>query len=171
MGALELAKSFAGPFATIIAAAAAAWITLSFNSRQLQIARDQMLIADGQKKIAAAKLNLDLFDRRFAIFEAARKLLIEIVQHDHVDASDINKFNIRTADAVFLFDKDIETYLDGFRRKVVRLKMLNTQRDAAQDEAKRHALIDQASEQFMALAEELPIMIETFKPYLKLGNI
>jgi hypothetical protein len=39
--ALDLAKSFAGPFATVVAATVAAGIAWSFNSRQLKVADAQ----------------------------------------------------------------------------------------------------------------------------------
>src|ERR1700676_928800 len=111
MDAMELAKTFAGPGATIVAGAAATIITWAFNAQQLKIARGQLLIADGQKKIAAAKHNFDLYEKRFTVFEGARRLLIKVVQDGDVNAEQVIAFKIETVEAVFLFDQDIMKYL------------------------------------------------------------
>jgi hypothetical protein len=173
-GALELAKTFAGPVATIIAAAVAAVITFVFNSRQLKIAKDQAATADAQRKIAAARLNFDLYEKRYAVFEAARRLLQDVVQQDYIDAKDVIKFNIETADAPFLFEQDIVNYLDKLRNKLLRFKRLRTQEKAADEgdeEEKRQRLVGLVADQHQELNTELEIIIEKFKPYLKLGNI
>jgi hypothetical protein len=174
MGALELAKTFAGPVATIIAAAAAAGITFAFNSRQLKIAKDQAATADAQRKIAAARLNFDLYAKRYAVFEVARRLLQGVVQQDYIDAKEVINFNIETADAPFLFEQDIVNYLDVLRNKILRLKTLRTQEkaaDEADEEEKRQQLVDLAADQHQELNSELEVIVEKFKPYLKLGNI
>jgi hypothetical protein len=126
METLELARTFAGPVATIIAAATAAGITFVFNSRQLTIAKDQAATADAQRRIAAARLNFDLYEKRYAVFEVARRLLRGVVQRDYIDAKEVIDFNIETADAPFLFEQDIVNYLDVLRSKVIRLKSLIT---------------------------------------------
>jgi hypothetical protein len=86
MEALELIKAFAGPVATIIAAGTAAVITFVFNSWQLEIAKQQAATADAQRKIAAARLNFDLFAKRFLVFKAARELWVDVVQNADVNS-------------------------------------------------------------------------------------
>ena len=44
-------------------------------SRQVAIAKKQAEIALTQSRIASARLNLDLYDRRYKVFEAGRDLL------------------------------------------------------------------------------------------------
>jgi hypothetical protein len=170
----ELAKTFAGPLATIVAAAAAARITYIFNSRQLQVAKDQAVTADAQRKIAAARLNFDLYAKRYVVFDSARRLLLDVVQSDHVDAKKVINFNIETADAPFLFEQDVVNYLDELRNKIRRLKTLKAQENAAdeaEEEEKRQRLVDLTADQHQDLNRELENLVEKFKPYLKLGNI
>ena len=131
-------------------------------------------IAYKQARIAVARLNFDLFDKRFAVFDAARRMLVDVVQSDHVDVGMVVKFNAETADAVFLFEQDVVDYLDKLRDKILLLRRLQVQEDAADQygqEEKRQRLVDSAADQHIELSKELPIMIEQFKPYLKLGNI
>jgi len=174
MDLMELAKTFAGPGATIVAATAATIITWVFNSRQLKIARSQLLIAESQKKIAAAKHNFDLYEKRFAVFEGARRLLIKVVQNGDVDAEQVITFKIETVEAVFLFDQDIMKYLQGLLDKVLSLKRLRAREKAADEygeEEKRQKLVDLVADQHKELDSELAVIIDKFKPYLKLGNI
>jgi hypothetical protein len=174
MDALELGKAFAGPAATIIAATVAAVITFVFNSSQLKIAKGQAATANAQRNIAAARLNFDLYEKRYAVFEVARQLLRDVVQHDHVDAKQMINFNIETADAPFLFEEDIVSYLDALRNKILRLNSLRKQEKAADDyeeEEKRKRLVDLGADQHQELSNELDVIVEKFKPYLRLGNI
>ena len=155
----------------VLATTLPVWVQWAQATALIVISLMGAWIAFKQVRIAAAKLNLDLYEKRFAVFRAARTLLVDIVQHDHVDTSELNKFNISTADAVFLFDHDIVEYLHGLRRKALRLHVLNAQRDAQPNEERRTKIVDAAADQFMELSNDLSIMVEKFKPYLKLGNI
>jgi hypothetical protein len=73
-------------------------------------------IAFKQARIAAAKLNLDLYDRRFKVFDAARYLVGKVVTDACPGNDDFNVFNLGVADAVFLFDSDVTEYLDNLRK-------------------------------------------------------
>ncbi len=61
-------------------------------------------IAYKQVRIAAAKLNLDLYDKRFEVFEAARELVAHVLREANIGTSEIIVFGIGVADAVFLFE-------------------------------------------------------------------
>jgi hypothetical protein len=166
MDVLEWVKALAGPVATIIAASAAVFVTYYLGKQQVRI-------AEGQRRIAAERLNFDLYQKRYAVFEVARRLLAEVVQHDHVEAKQVLDFNIGTADAPFLFNQDIVDYLAGLREKVLRLKTLKTQEKAAEEyrqEDNRQRLVDLISDQHQELNRELADIIQQFQPYLKLGN-
>ena len=61
----SILKDFAGPVATVIAALSAVGVTGYFVFRQWQIAKQQ-------PQTAREKLLLDLFDKRFALYEELR---------------------------------------------------------------------------------------------------
>ena len=177
----EFFKAFAGPIATVFASLTAVGVAVTFGIIQARISRSQAETAAAQKDIAKGQLNIalermkhDLFEKRFAVFEVARQLLIRAVQHDHVDAGEIIKFNMETADAEFLYNEDIVDYLDSLRSRIVRLRQVNTQIKSIEDnerlEKRRGELIDKAADIAIELSAELPIMIAKFKPYLKLGS-
>ncbi len=173
--------TFAGPIATIVASFAALFVTWRFGTIQAGVAREQakiaqgqMRIADEQKYIARARFKLDFYEKRYSVFEAARSLLIQAVQHDHVDAEQVITFRMKTADAVFLFDDDVPTYLAGLLNKTLRFRALKAQEKAADEyneEEKRQRLVDLGSEQHQLLNDELAVITDKFLPYLKFGNL
>jgi hypothetical protein len=133
-------------------------------------------IASKQWRIAAAKLNLDLYDRRFAVFDAARNLILGVLQHGAALPKDLNAFRLGTADAGFLLNDDIEKYLDQLDKKVWHLVMLlerktQVERTSADDDDGRVKVADQVATAFTAIQNELPTLVAKFKPFLKLGNI
>ena len=71
----EILHDFAGPVATIMAAIAALVVTSRFSSRQADIAEQQAATARQQADIASMRLQYDLFDRRFRVYNEAKSLL------------------------------------------------------------------------------------------------
>ena len=64
-----------------------------------------------QVQIARVKLQHDLFERRYNVFAAARRLLAQIDTHRRPSDEDLRAFMLGTSDAVFLFDDDLAGYL------------------------------------------------------------
>jgi hypothetical protein len=52
--------------------------------------------------IAEEKLRHDLFEKRYRVFDAARKLLCEVTVHRSASDEDLRAFTIGIGDAVFL---------------------------------------------------------------------
>jgi type II secretory pathway pseudopilin PulG len=65
----------AGPIATIIAAVAAVVVTWRLGRQQLRIAQQQAAIAHQQAETALDRLRYDLFEKRYAIYDATRQLI------------------------------------------------------------------------------------------------
>lgn len=100
-------KDFAGPAATLCAAITAAAITLYFAAIQTRIAR-------AQAAIALDKLKHDLFEKRYAIYLAAKQLIeYVIMQHDidKVDSAKVRSLYIKLDEARFFFDADVRSFL------------------------------------------------------------
>src|SRR5262245_28988212 len=47
-----------------------------------------------QARIARTKASRDLFDRRFAVFEAARTLLARVMAKGNASAEDVNRYSL-----------------------------------------------------------------------------
>lgn len=83
---------------------------LYFTTKQISISRD--------------KLRLDHFDKRFAVYEAARRFLERATQQGRVSPQDENEFFAATRGATFLFkDQTVAAYLDTLRSRMIDLTM------------------------------------------------
>jgi len=147
--AYQIFKDFAGPIATIIAASAAAYF-----------AWQQMRIAD-------VKLQYDLFDKRYPVFDATRKLLtFNVICPSN---EDVQKFTLDTADASFLFNKDLASYLDEIRKRAVELQLLNSALEmlVGEQQNKAHAVI---LEKRLWFDDQVGGLTSKFEPFLKLDK-
>jgi hypothetical protein len=100
--------SLAQPAATVIAAVAAVFVTWWLGNGQLRIAKQQAATARQQAELAAVRLQHDLFDRRFAIYEAAQKLALEVFETASVSREGLSAFIRSTEKSVFLLDKNFQ---------------------------------------------------------------
>jgi hypothetical protein len=80
----QIAKDFASPVVTIIAACIAGWITFIF-------ARLQVRIAKSQRDIALDKLKFDLFQKRYEIYQAAKHLIEHVTLVSDIKTSNPTK--------------------------------------------------------------------------------
>jgi hypothetical protein len=129
-------------------------------------------IAYKQVQIATAKLNLDLYDKRFEVFEAARNLVVHVLQEGRVDLHEINRFNVGVLDAVFLFEEDVVSYLEHLRKRAIALRTKTEQlRVLGERDPRRDALIDGIADLEGKFADEYARLVNAFKRDLKLGNI
>jgi hypothetical protein len=65
----SFAKDFAGPVATVVAAATAVFVTWRLGSGQTKIAQQQAETARQQAKTAKNQLRLNLFEKRYAVYK------------------------------------------------------------------------------------------------------
>lgn len=81
-----------------------------FTRRQIELSRD--------------KLRLDHFDKRFAVFEAARTFLGKATIQGAITPADDNEFLLGTRGATFIFkDQRVKAYLDELRRRMIALSV------------------------------------------------
>jgi len=79
-------------------------------------------IAWQQWQVARSKLRLDLFDRRYKVFDATRKFLAVILREARFEGSHLFEFFAGTSDAEFLFDSDIVDYLAQIRTRALNMR-------------------------------------------------
>ena len=99
------------------------------------------MTARQQAELAAIRLQHDLFDRRFAVYDATRELIRTVVQHCHANEQQIFDFRMKTRDAKFLLDDEISTYLEEFAKKAWDILMLESELNALNDSTEREANI------------------------------
>ncbi len=90
----------------------AALLTPTVAALGLYIAYRQWQTNRDQARTAKERLRHDLFDRRFAVYDAARVLIGSIMASGRVTNEDQMKFLAGTREAKWLFDDEIAKYFD-----------------------------------------------------------
>lgn len=133
-----------------------------------------LLIASRQYSLGRAKLKLDLFEKRYAVYSSIQKVLANIATQGAFNASldnPILALDIGTKDAAFLFDDDIATFIDNVRTRISKLvyhaKMANKDPPAA--DYQLH--VDRELEYYTAIQEDFRVVQEKFAPYLNFKKL
>jgi hypothetical protein len=126
------------------------------------------LVEVRQYLVAREKLKLDLFEKRFAVFEAAQKFLETVVRDPPVGWDEQQEFLRGTQVAAFLFGPKVVEYLDGqLNQKALKIMALRQGYEQRPPGAEREAQENEVYELVQKLAEELPKLPEHFAPYLR----
>jgi hypothetical protein len=162
--------SLASPAATVLAAGVAVYVTWSLGKGQLRIAEQQKDIAHRQAELAAVRLQHDRYDRRFQIYDAARTLLIHIIQQAAISREEIYVFIRGTADAIFLLDDDLVSYFREWQTRAFRLEVIASVIDAPRGSLTREQLIEEKFVIFHWFESQFDVLITKFKPFLRLPD-
>ncbi|MGY6127028.1 hypothetical protein ACW9YV_16510 (plasmid) [Paraburkholderia strydomiana] len=78
-------------------------------------------IAYRQWRTAQNKLKQDLFDKRFSVYDAARRMLASVMTSGKVRDEELFKFMVATREAKWLLSNELAHYLDEVLRRHYRL--------------------------------------------------
>lgn len=84
-----------------------------------------LLIACRQWRTARDKLKHELFDRRFAIFEAASNLCSSVLTLGSSEGDGFEKLNYKAIEAKWLLNEDISRYIETLCSKSCDLSFIN----------------------------------------------
>ncbi len=82
-------------------------------------------IAYHQYRTNRSKLRLDLYERRFRVFDAVRDLLAIVGRDGALELKDVQGFVAGTSEATFLFGADIVAYIEELRLKAADLRRVH----------------------------------------------
>ena len=121
--------------------------------------------------VASNKLRLELFDRRYRVYVAAKNFLWAVQRRGDLDDSLLFEFNAGVSDAAFFFDSDVVGYLVELRKRAVDLQMHSKLLNPlpAGEERSRHA--QAVCDQSIWLGEQFPVLEARFMPYLGFAHI
>jgi hypothetical protein len=124
----------------------------------------------GRKKHVA--IDLEVFDRRLAIYRIVRDFLQGITSSGEVDLDAIRKFAQDTEEALFLFDEKVSRYLDEIYRRSVELravsKRLEAFRNREASESSLGTLLDKDTELLMWFTAQFGEVRRLLKEYMHL---
>ena len=128
-------------------------------------------IAYLQWRLSQNKLKLDLFDRRFKVYEAARDFLASIITSGKANEDNLFKFLIATREAKWLLNPEVAEYLDKqMYSNAINLQTLAYElKNATQGEVRYNNVQAQADikKWFLAQYEVLDVK---FTPFLRLNH-
>jgi hypothetical protein len=128
-------------------------------------------IAWQQWRVAENKLRLDLFDRRYKVYDATKKFLAVIIREATCTDSQLFEFNVGTSDAEFLFEADLVAYLAQIRKRALHMRTAQQLFEPLPvgDERSRH--VQAAHDDLSWLSDQITAMTKAFTPYLGFANV
>jgi hypothetical protein len=127
-------------------------------------------IAFRQYALAQNKLKLDLYDKRYAVYENIRKVLATLVREGAENALVgyrlVHEFDIGTADASFLFDDEIVVYISTTRKDLVDLSFVSQQNKREGEKLGGKQDIEKEYKLYNKLVEDFNGHPSRFKKYL-----
>lgn len=114
-----------------------------------------LLIAYQQYQISSQKLKLDLFEKRYAVFDSVKTIINQVVHNATINNDHINEYKINIADAKFLFNDDVNDYLQTVLKKSAALILHKSNKDLDNE----HLVI-------LWFTEELDKYQNPFMPYM-----
>jgi hypothetical protein len=127
-------------------------------------------IALEQWRLARHKLRLDLFEKRYKVYEAAAKFLATIMAEANFNDGDLRAYNQGTMDAVFLYPAHIKDYLDLIRSRALKMRVYQRQFERLPVGDERSKLVDQNDVEFRWLVAEQAKLATVFAPYLSFAS-
>ena len=124
------------------------------------------VIAYQQWVLARHKFRLDLFDRRYKVYDATKNFASVIFAHANFTDQDLREFNLGTMDSVFLYPKTIKDYLDEFRKRALHMRMFGKQFEHMPVGDERSKLVQESHDELAWLTDQLLALPSLFSPYL-----
>jgi hypothetical protein len=146
-------------------------MTLFFSIGTLFLGVAVAVVGWRQWRVADNKLRLDLFDRRYKVYDATRKFLAVIMREATFADSQLFEFYAGTSDAEFLFGADVGDYLGQIRKRALHMRTAQQLFEPLPvgDERSRH--VQAAHDDLVWLTDQITAMTEVFSPYLGFANV
>lgn len=128
------------------------------------IALAGIVIAVAQLRLADIRLTHDLFDRRYAIYAAARKFIQEICKRHTVTIEERASFYYASADAIFVLDEGLAAYLGELRAKAAMAAELHEM--IGMNKASQ-SKIEERTDLVNWFSTQIDTLTENFKPLLQ----
>jgi hypothetical protein len=120
-----------------------------------------------QFTLAREQFRLDLFEKRFAIFQSARAFLQRISTNGTLERNDLFDYRRDTQDATFLFGQQVEDYLRSLADTALELKTTKEQFEPLPSGAERSELCEKETQLLRDLCDESIKLKDVFAPYLR----
>lgn len=125
-------------------------------------------IAYRQWQTAERKVQLDLFDRRFAIYEASRRALHPVIREGRTDGQEITDFRIATESAFLLFGPEVVQEINEVVLALGRLAVCTGNMKSGPPYDPKD--VEARSKNFIRIGDYFQNMPELIEPYMSLAQ-
>jgi hypothetical protein len=126
-------------------------------------------IARWQASVAKAQLRQNVYDRRFAVYQSAKALLIALQYNGTLSGDDYMEYRRGTVDAVFLLDAGVVAYLDQLRERAERLLLVrNLIKENSSGCDAYHRNVDESAQIENWFGKQFDVLLSKFKPCVRL---
>ena len=153
MSTLHIDPALLSPVATLVVGVSVAFIALQ------------------QWLLARHKLRLDLFEKRYGVYEASKQFLSVILSRANFTDEDLRAFNIGTMDAVFLYPKRINDYLHRIRCRALDMRLFQTQFTPLPVGDERSKLVQKNQDELVWLTDQRMKLADVFAPFLGFASV
>jgi hypothetical protein len=101
------------------------WFGISTGLLTPLIAIMALYIARQQWVTNRRQLRLALFERRLAVYNSTKAIIVVVIQRARLEMDDVFKLDYETREHEFLFGSDISAYLKEVRDKALELYLLD----------------------------------------------
>ncbi len=131
-----------------------------------------VLIAYQQWKTNSQKVKLDLFEKRFRVFEAVKKLVSYVISEGDAPSGEVSDFRVGCAAVGFLFGEEVKGYIDEIYERASRLRPAVFHSGKVVDSgAERDEIVERMREQMNWFREQPEKLPRKFKRYLDLSRL
>ena len=146
------------------------WVSYLIAFGPLIVAALVGYVAYRQWKTAHARLRLDLFDRRYRIYEAYWKRFSDIVREGEVKKLIEPEFNRARQEADFFFGDDVVSRLEEFDRHATNLWRLEKEREGPITQDKKKEIAREISDDLKWKFDEFKNTRDIFNKYMRFSE-
>ena len=128
-------------------------------------------VAWQQWKTNDDRLRLELFDRRFAIYDATRQFLLHYLASSSIGDTELRTFWSATRDAEFLFDYDVSAaVIDRVSERAKEHRRIMRLLERMSEGEQRDTHYDRLTEIDAEMVADFERLQDRFRPYLRIAR-
>jgi biopolymer transport protein ExbB/TolQ len=143
-------------------------ITVTAAAVAAASAASSVFVAYQQWRLAQAKLRLEQFEKRFAVYESTLNFLQEALRNREWPSDGDAEFRRQIETARFLFPDAVADKLTQIRRVIIDMsEAAEAAGDALPDDPERPGFLKQRRDAAYHLRNEIPRLAKIFAPHMK----
>jgi hypothetical protein len=128
-------------------------------------------IAWRQWQTANHRLRLDMYERRYAIYEATKLLIEKVAMQGQITRQDVGEFYGSIRGAEFLFDGETKSYFMTIADLCWRAHLVRRRQERTKDDDALDRMIDEEMNILELVEKEGPNLEKKFSKYLDLSKV